>query len=202
KGYKLNAGDVKAMFAGKPGAPDLSKLRGMTAEDGLHPDVVAPMFGFDNGEQLIRNLADARPMKEEIDARTDQRMLERYGDMQTPDEAERRVNEALHNDARTRMLATEMKFVRRLHQPQRVLQAAAERIAEGIIAGKRIGDISERDYVAGEAKAERTMRDAIRKGDNAALAKAVEDRLLQNALAKQALLARDQVDASLKFLSK
>ena len=88
-GHKLKIADVKALYPESKEsltpAPDLTKLGygkyGMLAEEGLSPDLVASMFGFDSGDQLVRSLLEAKPIKEEIDERTDARMLEEYADL-------------------------------------------------------------------------------------------------------------------------
>jgi hypothetical protein len=46
---------------------------------------VAELFGFTSGDQLVRELLAADPMRDEIEGRTDQRMLERYGDLTDPE---------------------------------------------------------------------------------------------------------------------
>ena len=204
-GHKLDADRVKAMFPeSAPGEkPSLAKLRGMTTtEGGLDPDIVAPMFGFDNGEQLVRSIADARDMKEEVDARTDQRMLERHGELVTPEQREAVVERALHNEARQRFVAVELRALTKATEPVRVMQKAAELTAEGILAKKPIGDIQPREFAAAEARAAREAVDALKRGDSAGAAKAKRNQLLQNALTKAALKAREQTDESLNYLKK
>ena len=91
-GNKLKLEDVKAMYpenkAGIQDVPDFQKLGygqyGMLAAEGLNPDLAADMFGFTSGDQLVRTLIDTPSLKEAIDTRTDQRMLEEYGDMSDP----------------------------------------------------------------------------------------------------------------------
>ena len=58
---------------------------------GLHPDMVAEMFGFKSGDELVLALLAAKPVKEEVDSRLDARMLAEYGDMNTPAEMEVQV---------------------------------------------------------------------------------------------------------------
>ena len=62
-GFKLNSDDLATMYPKTAlSLPDLSKLRGMTNREGLHPDMVAPMFGFPSGDALVRELIAAEPM--------------------------------------------------------------------------------------------------------------------------------------------
>src|SRR6202021_911061 len=59
-GHKLDTDKVKAMFpeSGLGEKPDLTALRGMMKKGGTDPDILAPMFGFVNGEQMVRQIAD------------------------------------------------------------------------------------------------------------------------------------------------
>jgi len=203
-GHKLDSERVKALFPeSAPGEkPDLGKLRGMTMKDGLDPDIVAPMFGYDNGEQLVRSIADANALKDEIDARTDQRMLERHGEMASPEQREAAVEKALHNEARQRFVAVELRHLTKAVEPVRVMMKAAELTAEKMITEKPIADVVPREFSAAEARAAREAVDAMRRGDSAAAAKAKRNQLLQNALAKEAIRVREETDAALRYLNK
>lgn len=145
--------------------PNLAKLGtgsgGMMGLDGLDPDLVAETFGFSSGDQLIRALVAARPIKEEVAARTDAEMLRRFGDMNTPEAVEAEVQAALHNEARARFVAVELRYVARATEPVRVMLDAAKQVARDLIAGKRVRDVRPSDFVAAEARA---ARDATRIG--------------------------------------
>jgi hypothetical protein len=203
-GHKLDSDRVKAMFPeSAPGEkPDLGKLGSMMKKGGTDPDLIAPMFGFDNGEQMVRQIADARPIEEEIDARTDQRMLERYGDMNTPEQREVAIQRALHNEARARFVGVELRALEKTTRPVRDLLAAAKSAARQMLADKPIGDITPRDYQAAEARAAREAMDAMKRGDSAAAAQAKRSQLLQNALAREAQRVRDKAETQLAYLSK
>jgi hypothetical protein len=145
--------------------PNLDKLgtgaNGMMGLDGLDPDLVAETFGYSSGDQLIRALVAARPIKEEVAARTDAEMLRRFGDMNTPEAVEAEVQAALHNEARARFVAVELRYVARATEPVRVMLDAAKQVARDLIAGKRVRDVRPSDFVAAEARA---ARDATRIG--------------------------------------
>lgn len=203
-GHKLDTDKVKAMFpeSGLGEKPDLTALRGMMKKGGTDPDILAPMFGFLNGEQMVRQIADARPMNEEIEARTDQRMLERHGDMNTPQEREAAIQKALHNEARARFVGVELRHLEKATQPVRNMLEAAKRAAQQMLADTKIGDINPRDYEAAEARAARAATDAMKRGDSGAAAQAKRSQLLQNALAREARRVRDQAGSQLDYLSK
>jgi hypothetical protein len=205
EGHKLDKDAVHSMYpeSALGERPDLSKLRGMTAaEGGLHPDLAAEMFGFDSGDHMIRNIADAKPEADEIDARTDRRMLDRYGDINDPESMNQEVEKALHNEARQRFVAVEMRHLQNSTAPVRVMMKAAQAAAEKMIDEQPIGDSSPREYTVAATRAAREAEDAMRRGDSAGAAKAKQNQLLQISLAKAATEAQEETQKTLKYLGK
>src|SRR5260221_11960502 len=102
--------------------PDLSKLGvgkyGMTGAEGLHPDLVAEMFGFGSGDELVRKLIDTEPARSVIEGKTDQRMLERYGDLTDAKSIANAADKAVHNELRARVLATELNALNKATGPK------------------------------------------------------------------------------------
>jgi hypothetical protein len=84
----------------------LLKARGMVAKNGMHPDVAAELLGFSSGDDLVRQLVEARPPEEEINALTDAHLLEKYGELATPEAVQQSADAAIHNDVRARFLTT------------------------------------------------------------------------------------------------
>jgi hypothetical protein len=160
--YKLNLAIVKSMIP----AENLSKLGygkfGMLSEDGLHPDMVAEMFGFKSGDELVLALLAAKPVKEEVDSRLDARMLAEYGDMNTPAEMEVQVQKALHNEARERFVGVEARFVAGATRPVRAITDAARLAANTIVNAQKIENIRPSNYAAAEARAARDAADAYK----------------------------------------
>jgi hypothetical protein len=160
--YKLNLAIVKTMIP----AENLSKLGygkfGMLSEDGLHPDMVAEMFGFKSGDELVLALLAAKPVKEEVDSRLDARMLAEYGDMNTPAEMEVQVQKALHNEARERFIGVEARFVASATRPVRAMTDAARLAANTIVNAQKIENIRPSNYAAAEARAARDAADAYK----------------------------------------
>jgi hypothetical protein len=168
--FKLNLESVKKMIP----AEDVAKLGfgkyGMVAADGMDPDMAADMFGFSSGDELVLALLSAKPAKEEINARTDKRMMDENGDMNTPQSQEEAVQRALHNEARFRFNAVEVRWLSKATSPVRVFMDAAKLAAQQIIAGKVIRDLRPSEYQAAEAKAAREAADAHNKRRTAAQA--------------------------------
>jgi hypothetical protein len=106
---KLNTADVRGRYGVEDGsvARTLAE-RGMLKADGEDPDITAELFAFDSGDAMMQALAAAKPPEEAVADLTDQRMLERYGDITSPEALETAANEATHNAARARFVATEL----------------------------------------------------------------------------------------------
>jgi hypothetical protein len=206
-GNKLNLADVKALFPESKNtltpAPDFAKLGygkyGMLSEDGLHPDMVAAMpgIGFTSGEALVRALIDAKPIKEAIEERTDQRMLEEHGELSDPKAMERAVEAALHNEARARFVAVELRFISKATSPVRVMLTAAKQVARQIISGKKLEDIKPNEYNIAESRASKAAIDASKKGETEKAAQAKQNQLVQNQLATEAIAAQAEVQKAL-----
>ncbi|MDR3159009.1 MAG: hypothetical protein LBU11_08405 [Zoogloeaceae bacterium] len=103
---------VKAEVEGGAYIAALLKSHGMTARNGLHPDLAASLFADENldpvfasGEDMIRQLAAATPLDDAINERTDSLMLQRHGELSTPEAIEEAANRAIHNDVRARWRA-------------------------------------------------------------------------------------------------
>lgn len=207
KGYKLDLDALKEMYPeGSLARPDLDALGrgkyGMAGKDGLHPDLVADMFGFPSGDALVRSLIEAENPREKIEALTDQRMLERHGELSDAQAIERAAEAAIHNEARARFVATELKALAKAAGPARQIAQAAKEAAEAAIAAKRVRDLRPAQYEAAEAKAARNADKALRAGDTAAAAVEKRAQLLNNRLAKTAEEAVEEVRKGVAYLKR
>jgi len=207
--YKFSIAALEQMYMGegdKYALLDWSKLGhgkyGMLSKEGLAPDVVAEMFGFPSGDALVRALLDAKPIDEEIRARTDARMEAEYGDMTDEREVQLKVEEALHNEARARFVAAELRFLNKSTQPVRVMMQAARQAARDILAGKPIRDIRPRDYSLAEARAAKQTEKHMKKGEAVMAAKSKQNQLVQNQLAAEAVKARQEVEKAVESFKK
>ena len=182
----MEAVRATGMAIGTVFAPDIAKLGtgkyGMLGVDGLDPDVVAETFGYSSGDQMIRALLAAKPMKEAVAERTDAEMLRRFGDMNTPEAQEAEVQKALHNEARARFVAVELRYIARATEPVRVMVEAAKQVARDLIANTTVRDVRPADFIAAEARA---ARDAGRMGTTinpAAVGQAAQTRAYNEAI--------------------
>jgi hypothetical protein len=186
------------------------KSRKMTAKDGLHPDMVAESFGFSSGDELVRALAAAVPPKEAIEAGTDKRMMAEHADLANPKALERAADEAVHNEARARFVATELSTLEAANNVKApnakgrntvdVIAKAAKEYAQGIIARLKVRDINPSQYVAAEARAAKAAMKST--GDLAKQAEHKRNQLINLQAAKAAYAALDEVDKVVRYLKK
>jgi hypothetical protein len=206
---KLNLESVKAID--KDAAAELQKRR-MTSKDGIDPDVLAEQFGFQSGQQFIRALVLADTPNEAVEGLIDQRMLERYGDITSPEALARAVNEALFNDARQRAVATELKALEKAMKVRSegknsevarssfaTLPAAAKKFAEAMVARLLVKDIKPNQYAASQARAARAAAQALGKDDIATAAKEKRNELVNGYAYKAAINAQNEVRDIIAF---
>lgn len=209
---KLRTQDLRDTYGSRDDAVwrKLSDLRMTSDEVGISPDVVAETFGFDSADELVQRLATAENPKDLIERLTDERMLQRYGDLATPAGLERAADVAIHNEARARFVATELKALQnamnvRAKVPGKkhtvdVLAQAAREYAESIIAQLKVRDIRPSQYAAAEVRAARA---AVKESGN--LAKQAEhkrNQLINMEAARAAYAAQDEVKALQKYFKK
>ena len=217
-GAKLSTPALREMYGEGPAAPWRYLATNMVAaEEGLHPDVVAEMFGFESGDAMVRAIVAAFPESSEVEGRTDQRMLERYGDMATPEGIRRAADEAVHNTARARAVATELKALSegmdgrtdtgRVDKNGRKITVntmlhAAKRFAENVVGRKRVRDLKPSLFSAAEARAAKAATKASSAGKTDEAIRAKQDQLLNFHAAKEASAALDEVERALKYLDR
>lgn len=186
----------------------LTLLR-MTSREGLHPDVVADILreegggaAFTSGDHLVREILAAAPEAEMIEGMTDQRVLERYGDLANPDTLARAADEAIHNEARARFVATELKALSQATGPLRAITKAAKDFAEATLARKKVRDIKPRQHAAAETRAAKAAEKAMAAGDTALAAVEKRNQLVQNYSTRTAYDALDEINKAVKYLRK
>ncbi|CAM2158923.1 Large polyvalent protein associated domain-containing protein [Paraburkholderia tropica] len=169
---------------------------------GADPELVAEKFGFSSADELNRKLVAAPSLDDAVEAVTDQRMLERYGDIASADGMNRAADAAIHNRARARFIATEFKALSKATGPVQELTRAAREVAERTIASRRVRDLSPAMFTAAEARAGKIAEAARIKGDIQGAARAKRDQLLNHELAKAAMDAQADIDADMRYLRK
>ncbi|QCW21969.1 lysis protein [Caulobacter phage Jess A] len=205
--HKLDKDAVAAIYEGTPKeAQDWAKLGygkyGMLAADGLDPNMVAELFGFSSGDELVESLLNAPDFKAEVEGLTDQRMLERYGDLTDPDAINRAADEAIHNDARLRFVATEANALAKATGRTKILAEAARNYASELISRQRIRDLKPAKYTGAEARASRQAAQAAAKGDLVTAAQEKRNQLINGYAAQAVFAAQADVDKALRLFAR
>ena len=208
KAAKLNITEVQAMYPeGELGTgADWRSLGygkyGMLSDAGLHPDTVAEMFEFRSGRQLVAALLEAESKTDLINGLTDQRMLERYGDIASPQAMQEAANEALANEARARLVATELAALTKATGKPGLISRAARQAAEQMVAAKPVRNLRPDLAAASAARARKAAEAAMAKGDTASAAAAKRTEILQIQLERVQRKAQQDHDKALRDFKK
>lgn len=205
KGFRLSTEALDEMYPpGMLGRPDLTKLRGLTAKEGLHPDMTAEMFGFSSGQELVAAILDAEPIGVVVQRATDQKMMERHGDLSTPEAITDAANQAIHNDARAKSLAAELAGQKAGMGRANTLMAAAKRFGISIADRTKARDIPDaiRRHRAAEAKAARTWQKETAAGNTEAAIQAKRDQVLNHATVRALGEAAAETDTHMAFYTR
>lgn len=186
----------------------LSERRMTSEENGMDPDLVAEVFEFTSGDELVRKLAAAPPPAQVIAEQVDQLMMERYGDITSAEALSQAADEAVHNELRARVIATELKALLKAGQvltgdrnTTSVLAKAAKEYAAQVIARQRVRDLRPSQYTAAEARSAKLAEQALGK-DMAEAALHKRNQLINNYAARAAYDAQDEVKAMQAYFRK
>ena len=196
---------------------------GMTAKDGIHPDIVADLIVdeagvpvFSSGAELAQRLADAVTPKVAIEKLTDQKMLERFGELATPESRQQAADAAVHNELRAKMLHAEARALERAmevkapagtnrlgrRQKSPVLPKAARDFAQRLIAGLKVRDLRPAQYAAAEVRAAKAAERAFAKNELEVAAEQKRIQIVNNYATREAYLAQDEVRSAVAYLRK
>lgn len=196
-----------------------------SAQGGMDADTAAEFLGYNSGDALIEALVGMRDRKELIEAETDVRMRETYGDLMTDGTIADEAKIALHNAERENVLMSELRALRRKQrevapfvqaernkqrEDRRNARAATEvppaeafrRAARGIIGQTALRDLDANQYLLASRKAARQAFNAMAKGDYMLAADAKQKELLNHHLYLEANKAKEQADKILKYAAK
>jgi hypothetical protein len=203
--HRLYTTEIKTLYEGEEYAAVMAALTGMTStENGVHPNQVAELFGFTSGDHLIKEIMAARPMAEEVEGRTEQRMLEDHGDLIDEQAIEQAAERAIHNEARTRFVATELAALAKATNGREkkvdVLANAAKAYAAEAIARVRVRDLRPSLYEAAATRAGKAAQDQMRKGNLVAASAEKRNQLINMHLARAARRAKEDVERGTDYL--
>lgn len=205
------------------GKPVVSRLRGMTGDEGIHPDLVAEQYGYTSGDEMVQALVGARGRKELIQAETDARMRAEYGDMLNDGSLADRAIDAVHNDDRAQVVREELRAIDRLRRQVEKVQWAQDgnsralrndaysaipslkdirEVATQVIADKTVRDIQPHLYLNAERKANRDAFNFATKNRWQEAAEAKQRELLNHYLYRAATAARKEEEKIYTFMRR
>jgi len=170
----------------------------MATKNGTHVAIISEIFGYKTPMDMINVLLDLEPINQYVKEKTEARMLQEYSGLLDPREQELKVQEVLHNEARAKFIAVELKALSKSMQPVRNQVAAAKQVAQEILAKKTLREIRPSRFSQQEAKAVKLTEEAMKKGEDALAIQYKRSQLLNNQLAKQSVEIHRQYDKFLK----
>lgn len=143
---------------------------GVLKKDGLTVEqarsLLEPMARFSSAKGLIRGLLATEDRQQMIEQETTQRCLERKSELFNPQELDRSITAALHNEARARLVATELKYLTGDQRTNpRVLAEAARRAARDLLDRTQAKNFSARTMMTLESRASRKAYKAMAAGN-------------------------------------
>jgi hypothetical protein len=174
----------------------IRKLDGMlVTKGGLDAEMVAETIGVQGGaRELVGMLVSMRDLEVEVEQRTDATMVREYGELVTPKQMEFAIDKALHNDARSRFVEVELRFLRGITKPARQVRAAAKFTARRLVEQRQFKDVRSSTYSSAEARFAREAEKAMKAKDYEAAVEAKEKQLLNHYMAKEAIKIREEIE--------
>jgi hypothetical protein len=165
-------------------------------QDGTHPDVVAEAFGYETGDELIRELIGMEKRAAVVERETDAAMLEAHPD--PIDQVEEIAAKANHNVSQQRVL--EIQYQAMSGRPVHKGIAEAARLAQRSRTVKELRNPDK--HLTAERRAAQAAMEAFRKGDLAEGARQKYRQLVAFHTWKAAREASDAISASERLFGK
>ena len=174
-------------------------------EGGVHPDVVAEVFGFKSGHDMLTKIMSVRPFARAVAEETALKMRQRYGDLMGDAVARAREAEAaIANDATGELLQAELGvLVRKGLVATSLNKDRARAMAREAIRSKTIREAMRlKLYMNANARAAADAEAAILKGDWKAAVAAKQRQLLNHYMAMEAREAEKDTEAAVRYLNR
>lgn len=206
--FKLNLDEFRMLgWIGDKTAEEVETVlgvgvSGMLRRGGVPLDFAASMFGFDGGADLVRQLVEAKPLDVAVREQTDQRMLAEHSDLTDPEKVRAAIEKALHNEARTKMVAAELRWLTKVTSPIGLMTRAARAYAREAIGRKLVGQVRPHEHAQAEVRNRREAERWLIRGDLSKAASFKRRELLESQLEREALVAREEVQAVEELVKK
>lgn len=132
---------------------DLLAAKNAPVNDTTAEAVIADAHEYASVEEMQADIKAAPKLNDVVEGIADQRMIEQYGDLGTEEAIARAADEAIHNDARARMVATELSALATNIGAPSVLIKAAKEYAKQLIETKTSKTLKPWAFAAAETRA-------------------------------------------------
>lgn len=188
-GRRMSSQAITDMFAD----PKVNRrLVGLVArERGVHPDVLADLYGFDSGYQMVQQIIAAPPRSQVIKERVQAKLDEEFGNMAQDTDTVEQAALALRNNQMATFLVAEARALhRRLGTPERAtLNQATKEAARAHVRSLALRGIRPHKFYQAELKAARLAQEAVAAEDYAAALEHKRRQLLNHHLYREAQAA-------------
>lgn len=192
---KLDKSVVK-MLIGDAAAKSLP--RGiLAASGGVSPGMVADLTGFKNSQAMLDAMLNAEDIKERIDRLTDEKMLERHGDMMRDGTIQTEALNTAMNAAKGDQIAYEMRIIYRQFGVTPPNREAFIARAQQVLDGTAIGKIRPSSYYNNVVRAARESGKALAKKDYKKAAEWKAKQLLNHELYRMSTKSKKDIDKAL-----
>lgn len=131
-------------------------------EGGLHPDVVAEMFGLPSGESMVREMLSLPTLKKQVDDEVSRQIREAHGGIIVEGVTEEEIAMEVQNTQQVDVFNMELRILKRLGAKREVTHGAVLKdIARQIISRQKIGDLNPMLFESAALRAAQEAQDAM-----------------------------------------
>ena len=210
--FKLDKTFMKAKY-GDDFQVTMNLPKGLVADNGLAPSELAPLFGFESGEDLVNALMLAEDKQARLKRETDLRMQQRFPDLIVSNQLPEEALKAVHNEQRAKVLRMELEYMAKNDLPalkdiiRRISRRvpsneAVKQLAVETIAKYQTKDIRPVIFKRAEIKYAKEAGKLLAQGDFEGAFEAKRKELLNFELYRAAVEAKDDVKKTLKDFRK
>jgi diguanylate cyclase (GGDEF)-like protein len=197
---KLDKGILRQRYGQEFLNKNLLRKNVYAVDGGVDPDLVAPTYGFPNGDALVTALSNAVPLKQAVKAETQARMLERHGDMRMDPALPHKAMVAVHNSKAMKAIEADVAALEDLTGTPKLDARTVRAWARGKVAGTRVRDLTPSQYLRAERKHAKAAQTAAAKGDYAGALLASRQRYANAILYSEASKAQDAFERRSKWI--
>lgn len=209
-GLKLNEAQLEEMY---PDKADKLPQNMLTKEGGFDADLLAQVFGFSSGDELLARIIDSPTLGEAVKERLQAHMQQFRELINDKAALQEEARAAMYSDGGAALLATELQLIEEkmgkvlkaeeARQEAATAREAAKRTAQGMLAKREINDATRlQSYIAAERRAAVDTAKYLKAKDYENAAAAKERQLINHALIQESLRIKRESERIKKYLNK